>query len=166
MENATWTYPQPNDSIMKLLMSYLTFLLTLHASATLTVRGTLVDHENRPTAGTVVIYEGNMAVDTVSIDDSGRFRVPLPNHVYYTLEFQSTGYVHKRIAADTREAPLQGRPRKYSCTVALVPEKQEYEHAGWLDFPVAVLYYSVKGGFSYGKSYTREIHQLYATLMQ
>ena len=166
MENATWTYPQPNDSIMKLLMSYLTFLLTLHASATLTVRGTLVDHENRPTAGTVVIYEGNMAVDTVSIDDSGRFRVPLPNHVYYTLEFQSTGYVHKRIAADTREAPLQGRPRNYSCTVALVPEKQEYEHAGWLDFPVAVLYYSVRGGFSYGKSYTREMHQLYATLMQ
>lgn len=151
---------------MKLLMSCLTFLLTLHASATLTVRGTLVDHENRPTAGTVVIYEGNMAADTVSIDDSGRFRVPLPNHVYYTLEFQSMGYVHKRIAADTREAPRQGRPKVYSCTVALVPEKQEYERASWLDFPVAVLYYSVKGGFSYGKSYTREMHQLYATLMQ
>ena len=151
---------------MKSLMSCLTCLLALHASATLTLRGTLVDHENQPTSGTVVIYQGNTAMDAVPIDDSGRFRVSLSNHAYYTLEFRSVGCLPKRIVADTREAPLEGRSKVYACTVALVPQKQEFESAGWLDFPVAVLYYSVKGGFSYGKSYTREMHQLYATLMQ
>ena len=145
-------------------LTCLTCLFTLQASAILTVHGELVDHENRPTMGTVVVYQGNMALETVPIDNSGHFRVTLSEHAYYTLEFQSVGCIPKRIVADTREAPRQGRSNTYDCTVALVPDKEEYENEGWLDFPVAVLCYSVKGGFSYGKSYTRELHQLYAKL--
>lgn len=134
------------------------------------VKGDVFPKNTKSRSVNVLVYKDNTIVDEMRVRRNGRFKAALGAGAYYTLVFQSEGYVAKKVIVETIGLADGAKPRKNSFEFDVVLKSEnfldELAEEDAFTFPTAwIRYNAFKGVLMINMPYTLGIHKAQTSLL-